>query len=343
MPRSWTLTSAMAGLCPCMSVNSAFRARASVLLAFGLGLLLRTATASANEYLPTGAGESWTYVSDHGELVESQITPGSGGWTRFSRFLNRRDQWVWTSPTNDRIYLWVGSGARPLVDLSSLGSGSVAIDLGCTPALLLIDARGTTLAVPAGTFADVIRLRVTAPCVDVGVTDISFAKGVGIIQWSENTFFGNVTFKMVRGPSVERLVRIPAAARDTYDAISRNLSAEVRTAIDGLPQTVLLDHATFAMMAPPELSIALPDAIRDTLAQQGLDPLSDAEVDRLALVVAVDLVDLVDLITEQESATELAMIHLQSAMAARAETLELIDNMLEAIASSTNTIIGQIN
>ncbi len=316
----------------------------SVLLALGLGLglLLRTATASANPYLPTSDGESWTYVSDRGDVVESKIVPGSGGWTHFSQFLNLKDQWVWTNAKNHTIYLWVGLGFRPLVNLSSMATGPTSIDVGCTPAMAQIDPSTTTLAVPAGWFADVIRLRVTAPCPDVGVTDISFAKGVGIIQWSENTFFGNVTYKMVRGPSVGRL-RLPAAARDTYDAISGNLSAEVRTAIDGLPQTVLLEQAAFAMMTPPELTIALPDALRDALAQQGFDALSDAEVDQLAFLVAVDLVDLVDLIAEQESGTELAMINIQSAMAARAGTLELIDNMLEAMASSNSAIVGRIN
>lgn len=318
--------------------------RISILLATCLGItLLFPATASAHEYLPTSPGQSWTYVSDYGAVVESQITSWSGSWFRFSRFANLRDQWVWTNEKDAAIWLLRADGARRLPRFARGWTASV--DLGCSPATVRFDAKDLLLDVPAGSFSGVVKLSVDAPCIDAGATTIWFARGVGIIQWSENTLFGNVTFRMVRGPSVGQLVRLPAAVRDTYDQISQHLDAEVRTAIDGLPQTVLLGQTAFVMMSPPEMSVALPYAIRDALDAHGLDSFSfsDADVDQLALVVAVDLVDLVDVLAEQELGTpDLAMINLQSAMAARAESLEIIDNMMEAFARSTDSIIGRI-
>lgn len=163
-----------------------------------LGMMLAApAVAQANDYLPNSTSNRYSYVnSKTGQTVESQIEQSSGNWRLWSNMAGFGTTWVYTSQGSNYFYFWTGSTYELIGDLGrEIGVGKRVALGGCNDGDAYIADRGT-LTVPAGTFQDVAYLKFETSCSDGGVTGVWYAKGIGVVQWTESNIAGEQTYTL---------------------------------------------------------------------------------------------------------------------------------------------------
>jgi len=188
-------------------------------LASGAGLAqtrLRTTTAG-NPWFPLGVGNQWDYTrtgaagsSSWKAEVTDRVTAANGrayfalsGYFGLRRLVRAPLPGAVSEYNPDGTYdnLWYLLGApvgttwvlqlEPLPVLSPVAdciSGSKAI----------LASRTERVKVPAGEFADVVRVDYRSPCVDAGLTSEWFAPGVGLVRRAEISFAGSVVSELVQ-------------------------------------------------------------------------------------------------------------------------------------------------
>ena len=171
-------------------------------LALALSALLAGAQlAAAQDYQPLAVGDVRTYERGgaFGALQHerTEVLRRSGVWYRFDSFLGLTDTWV--AFYRGDVYVWDDATARAvkLFDLHAQAGQGYRVELTALPGgwgTMTLAARDETVVVNAGTFRDCARFSFqTAPGVaDAGWGSIWFAPGVGVVQWSENSFAGPV-------------------------------------------------------------------------------------------------------------------------------------------------------
>ncbi|GIW72558.1 MAG: hypothetical protein KatS3mg102_2100 [Planctomycetota bacterium] len=154
---------------------------------------------AGNDYVPDGANDRWTYRNSRfGGEVTVAIDRTSGGWDHFTEFAGLGPSWVWTGTGHNWTYLWNGTTYELLTNFDARVGFSSSITIGCNRGRVTLAGRGETVQVPAGTFADCVRLELQTSCADAGTTAIWFAPGVGIVKWSEQNIAGPVDWVLVR-------------------------------------------------------------------------------------------------------------------------------------------------
>jgi hypothetical protein len=179
------------------------RTRLGGLAPAALSLLLVGAatTARAQDWQPLAVGDVRTYERGgaFGALQHerTEVQRRSGVWFRFDSFLGLPDTWV--AFYRGDVFVWDGAAARAikLFDLHAAVGQGYRVELTGLPGgwgTMTLGARDETVVVNAGTFRDCARFSFqTAPGVaDAGWGSIWFAPGVGVVQWSENSFAGPV-------------------------------------------------------------------------------------------------------------------------------------------------------
>lgn len=131
-----------------------------------------------------------------GQEVTSQmfVNGGTNSWKGWSNFAGLGDRYIYTYPDNNYFWVYnpsVGAVLMPTIDgqvgyyrnvnLGPLNNGRVQVA-----------ARGVTLTTPAGTFSDVVQFALQPSAADAGTTAIWFARGVGVVKWTETSFAGPV-------------------------------------------------------------------------------------------------------------------------------------------------------
>jgi hypothetical protein len=156
--------------------------------------------APASTYVVWRAGDYATYRNVlTGQEVRAEVDLEGRGRVHYTEFAGLGPLWVATSGRDEYIYLYTppDRAFQLLVDaLAPIGSSNPLHVPPCNNGVAVLAAR-EALTVPAGAFADVIRIDFTTSCADAGVTSAWFARGVGPIQWTASTIAGPVTYQMI--------------------------------------------------------------------------------------------------------------------------------------------------
>lgn len=163
----------------------------------GLALLAGSGTAYANDYISENPNDWFRYEDSRtGDTKRSEMQYDGGGWRLWSNFAGLGEMWIYTESSHDYFWIWDGSTYQFVANLSgNTGSGTRTNIPPCNRGTAMIGERGS-ITTPAGTFTNAVRLDLSTSCADAGVTSIWFAKGVGVVKWSEQSFAGERTYEL---------------------------------------------------------------------------------------------------------------------------------------------------
>lgn len=169
-------------------------------------------------YFPLAPGNDWLYErrGPGGEDSTWSVTAGAGPAADQGTYINLCGYFPGAprqvhvgpgqrvgerDPRGGTDALWYLLGAAPgtaweltLAELPTLGPIPGCI----SGSKLVLASRNETVRVPAGVFGNVVRLDVSAPCADAGITREWFAPGVGLVRREETSIAGPVISELVR-------------------------------------------------------------------------------------------------------------------------------------------------
>lgn len=156
----------------------------------------------ASDWWPSAQGNSWRY-SYQGptgyQTFSVEAGSPSGGWSRIRG--RNGNTWIWVSTRTGKIYVWDSANrkVREVVDLAPTASARQNADKLENFAGLLVDQdaarvchddttftitdRNASVQTAAGSFTNCIRLTITNACMYGGLSAITFAPGVGPVQF----------------------------------------------------------------------------------------------------------------------------------------------------------------
>lgn len=188
------------------------------------GCVLSANTAVAGSYLTMNAGDSAVFAG-MGRFVDSSsevaVTEVRGSQRLYSDFAGLGPVWV-SSPANSEVVelQLVNTNQRIRFDLSAPVGRSFNINLDECAKTAKIASKTDTLTTDAGTFKNVVTVNFSGRCADGGLGHISFAPGVGIVEYSH----GNIA-----GPVIHRLAAAHIGDKH-YPTLGLSVNADVPTA-----------------------------------------------------------------------------------------------------------------
>ena len=155
---------------------------------------------SANDYLMSQEGDEKTFSTRNTESVVKIVDTYNGNWKRYSTFLGKANQWLWSSETNQEVY-WLDSNNKYqlLVDFADSVGSSYEVNIDTCTTKAIIAEKNVSLFVDAGRFENTVRLSFEGPCADGGLLDAVFAPGVGLVSYTEQSIAGPVKTEIVSG------------------------------------------------------------------------------------------------------------------------------------------------
>ncbi|MBI1357516.1 MAG: hypothetical protein GC160_24510 [Acidobacteria bacterium] len=175
---------------------------------------------AASDHFPLHVGDSWTYVlegrtagDEARSIVISETAERNGvtyyrleGWPTIGSALirlNSRGQLVALDQETGAEKLWY--------DFAAPVRASWTPETGdeCTGQASVVD-RNAKVETPAGTFEGALEIHYEgSPCADAGVVSEIFAPGVGLLQRTETTIAGPLTWQLTRAQVGGRTVEAP--------------------------------------------------------------------------------------------------------------------------------------
>lgn len=160
---------------------------ARVAAATPLLLLALAAPAAANDYLSTDTANWFKY--DNGS--ESRALGTEGNWQLWGNFAGLGDTWIYTWTDNNWWAVWNGQTYQIMPAIDQLGQTRTVELETWGQARVTVAEVGGNLTTPAGSFTNVSRIDLRySNLADAGTTSIWIAKGVGVVQWSEQSIAG---------------------------------------------------------------------------------------------------------------------------------------------------------
>jgi len=163
-------------------------------------LLFNTQFAQASKYVPWQNNDYSIFTSSNSLYQKTiRIDNTSSIWRHLTDFSGLGATWLYSGVNSEIVKLYSPDNIpfQTFVDFSQpVGTANSINILPCNTGYVRIAEKGISLRVKAGLFQDVIRLSVESNCSDAGVTNIWFAKDIGIIQWTELNIAGEITYQL---------------------------------------------------------------------------------------------------------------------------------------------------
>ncbi|MGE0712361.1 MAG: agmatine deiminase family protein [Planctomycetota bacterium] len=172
------------------------------LLIAGVAAVALAAPAAANDYISTNPNDWYRFKnSKTGQEVRVEMLHDLGGWRLWSEFGGMGQTWIYTSPSHDWFWIWNGSDYTLVGNCSgNVGDARRINGPGCAANQTVTVASKAPVSTPVGNFSDATTFRFSGgSCADAGTTSVSFAKGIGVVRWSEQSIMGEVTWELVAG------------------------------------------------------------------------------------------------------------------------------------------------
>ncbi|MCO7222964.1 BsuPI-related putative proteinase inhibitor [Pleionea sp. CnH1-48] len=151
----------------------------------------------ANDYVTMQTSDVANFTSNRGNNIAVEISDEIGtSWKKYSNFLNHGERWVWASESSNRVYTLNESDVELFADFDAEPGATFDINWGACVRQVVIEQKGLSVTVKAGTFNDVVLMSFAGNCRDKGLTYAYFAPQVGVIEWEEMSIAGNIQYKM---------------------------------------------------------------------------------------------------------------------------------------------------
>ena len=161
-------------------------------------LLLSIQLSWASEYVPWQNDDYAIFKSETTQKT-LRIDKTSSVWRHLTDFAGFGPSWLYSGNNSDVVMLYSPNtiSFQTFIDFSQpIDSTNDISILPCNTGQVRIAEKSSNLRTSAGLFQDVIRLELSSNCSDAGITNIWFAKHVGIIQWTELNISGELTYQM---------------------------------------------------------------------------------------------------------------------------------------------------
>ncbi len=163
--------------------------------------VVATMSAEANSYLPNRATDRYTYHNVRFDSDStSRVDTTSADWQHWTNFGGLGATWVWTSDANQQVF--VRDGNRNVLFADFAASEGTTWNVSTQfplPRQVTLARRGVVVRTPAGTWKNCITLEMSSNAMDAGVTSMTFAPGIGIVQSYSTSIAGPVRLVLVRG------------------------------------------------------------------------------------------------------------------------------------------------
>lgn len=152
----------------------------------------------ANDFETMTLGDHKTFASSNGNTITTEVIDTYGdNWKKYSSFLGKKDQWIWSSNQNNKLYWYNDNGeAELLVNFNDpVGKEySVAIDHCTTKAVL--SEKNAVVSLASGKFNNATVITFSGNCADAGLSHAIFAPQVGVVAYSKTTIAGPLTTEL---------------------------------------------------------------------------------------------------------------------------------------------------
>lgn len=159
-----------------------------------LALAVTAHAALASSWFPNRATDTLTYTNlRYGGDSTARVDSTSGSWQHWTDFGGLGPMWVWTSSTSEQVWIWANGQRVLFADLSATVGSAWPLN-GVLPNYtnVSLTRRAFVTVTPGGTFQNCVMLDLGTNAVDFGVGGLTFAPGVGIVQWFNQSIAGPV-------------------------------------------------------------------------------------------------------------------------------------------------------
>jgi len=162
------------------------------------GLAMSSAMLAANDFLPMQVNDSKVFASNDTEATVKIVETSGANWKKYSSFMGKSQQWVWSSENNQKIYWHNNGNTQLLVDFSQpVGSVFTANIDECTSKAMIAEKTYTSTT-SAGKFANATRLTFSGNCADAGLKEAVFVPRVGLVSYTHQSIVGPVYSELKR-------------------------------------------------------------------------------------------------------------------------------------------------
>lgn len=159
-----------------------------------LALAVTAHAALASSWFPNRATDTLTYTNlRYGGDSTASVDSTSGGWQHWTDFGGLGPMWVWTSSTSEQVWIWASGQSVLFADLSAAVGTTWPLN-GSLPNYtnVTLTRRAFVAVTAGGTFQNCVMLDLGTNAVDFGTGGLTFAPGVGIVQWFNQSIAGPV-------------------------------------------------------------------------------------------------------------------------------------------------------
>ncbi|WMS85871.1 BsuPI-related putative proteinase inhibitor [Pleionea litopenaei] len=151
----------------------------------------------ANDFMPMQMQDQKVFKHNGQEVNVEVVDTYGSNWKKFSNYLGRNSQWVWSSDSSQQVYWFNDDGeTQLLVDFSDEVGTTYNVDIdGCTTQATLAE-KALEASTLAGSFSDSIKLVFNGNCADAGLAEATFAPGVGLVSYAQQSIIGPVVTEL---------------------------------------------------------------------------------------------------------------------------------------------------
>ncbi len=182
-------------------MRSVTRNAAAVALTAVAAILIAAGPAFAGTWVPNRTSDSQTFKNmRYGGETLAQVDYTSSGWKHWTEWGGFGGIWVWPSATTENVWVYANGAVQLFCDFAAPAGTSWPVSIpGCNTGRVTLAQKNVTVQTAAGTFSSCILLTLIGNCNDAGVTSITFAPGIGIVQFTEDNIAGEVRQDFARG------------------------------------------------------------------------------------------------------------------------------------------------
>ncbi len=213
------------------------------LLALGTIALTSCATL-ANSFITLSETDHKTFAKPDGSRITVEIVDTYGSnWKKFSSYLGKDNQWIWTSENSEQIGWYTSEGrSELLVDFNDSVGTSYNVSVDDCVSQATITSKNVSVSSVAGQFSDAVELSFSGHCADVGLSTAIFAPEIGLVKYAEQSIAGPVWTQLVDATiagveypkfhGIEVIAQFPAGQilTNQQDSISAFLTLKNHTA-----------------------------------------------------------------------------------------------------------------
>ncbi|AOE50299.1 BsuPI-related putative proteinase inhibitor [Kangiella sediminilitoris] len=161
-------------------------------------LVFTSQLALSASYTMVSPEDYQTFKNNRNQSITSSVIDSKGAhWKKYSSFLGKDNVWLWVSNEGDVLYWETESNNKKLlVDFNDPAGTQYNVQLdGCNDTATIVQKQ-QSLVTSAGEFKNAVELKFSGYCFDEGLDSAWFVPNVGLVEWTQDSLLGPVTFEL---------------------------------------------------------------------------------------------------------------------------------------------------